>query len=174
MKTCTQCGAHKELAEFAKAKTCADGTRSYCKTCHSGRKRDWRHRNKEHHRKKCRMWAEANPEKRKDVLRRSNKKRQVEGKTQISARAWWVANREKCVAALKTRRESIYTATPKWVSMVEIQEYYKKASSLGLTVDHIIPIKNARVCGLHVIWNLQMLSRSDNSKKGSRYDGDME
>lgn len=168
-KTCTQCGEIKELTEFAKAKTCADGTRSYCKVCHSGRKRDWRHRNAAHHNAKGKKWAEANPEKRKDTQRRNNKKRRIEGKTQEARRGWWAANRTKCIATLRARREAIKLATPKWVNMADIQAYYRKASSLGLTVDHIIPIKGDGVCGLHVMWNLQMLTREDNSIKGSRY-----
>lgn len=173
MKSCTQCGELKELTEFGKSKTCVDGTRSYCKTCHSGRKRDWRHRNKKHHNEKSKTWSEANPSKRKDTLRKSNEKRRVEGKAQAAKRAWWIANREKCIIALKARRESIRVATPEWVNMVEIRGYYMKASSLRLTVDHIVPIKNAGVCGLHVIWNLQMLSRSDNSRKGNNFDCDI-
>jgi len=45
---------------------------------------------------------------------------------------------------------------------------YEKARSLGLTVDHIEPLSGTDRCGLHVPWNLQLLTRSDNSKKGNK------
>lgn len=45
----------------------------------------------------------------------------------------------------------------------------------NMTVDHIIPlIGNSKVCGLFVSWNLQYLTKSDNSRKGNYFDGTYE
>ena len=39
-------------------------------------------------------------------------------------------------------------------------------------VDHIIPIQNQLVCGLHVPWNLNLITRGENSAKGNSFDPD--
>lgn len=41
----------------------------------------------------------------------------------------------------------------------------------GLEVDHIIPIKNDLVCGLHVPWNMHYVTRSENARKSNFFDG---
>ena len=63
-------------------------------------------------------------------------------------------------------------ATPRWLTVMQIEEMkaiYTKGVTTGLTVDHIIPLRGKTVCGLHVPWNLQLLTRSENSKKNNQY-----
>lgn len=61
---------------------------------------------------------------------------------------------------------------PKWVStdeMVKINQLYKEARSKGLQVDHIIPLQGKLVSGLHVLSNLQLLTRSENASKKNTF-----
>jgi len=73
-------------------------------------------------------------------------------------------------------------ACPKWLSKSDIkamEEFYIKARELSETtgilhhVDHIVPIQGKRVSGLHVPWNLQILTASENSAKSNKLPGDL-
>jgi len=47
---------------------------------------------------------------------------------------------------------------------------YAKAVLEGKTVDHIIPLRGEFVSGLHVPWNLTLLTDSENKSKGNKCD----
>lgn len=70
------------------------------------------------------------------------------------------------------RRRYCLKAKPSWVDESKLKEFYHLAKELGLEVDHIIPLKHDQVCGLHVPWNLQLLTRSENAKKSNRFNVD--
>jgi len=84
-------------------------------------------------------------------------------------------NRAKATALNAKYRAAKYQATPNWLKkehLQEIQEFYTLAYELAwlnegeiLQVDHIVPLQGKTVCGLHVPWNLQILTKSNNIRK---------
>lgn len=72
------------------------------------------------------------------------------------------------VARVARRRAARLRATPAWVDQDAIEAVYELAAFMGLTVDHIEPLQGANSCGLHVPWNLQLMSFRENSAKGNK------
>jgi hypothetical protein len=66
----------------------------------------------------------------------------------------------------RNRRRAYYDKT----QATCISAFYRNRIK-GSTVDHIIPLINDNVCGLHAIQNLQYLSSSENSIKAASFDG---
>jgi hypothetical protein len=122
----------------------------------------------------------------KEKIAADNKKYQQENPEKVNAntRKWAKNNPDKVLASVRKRQLTKTKQTPKWLTeeqLKEIEWFYTTAKELQwlseepLEVDHIIPLKaiNAKTkehiaCGLHVPWNLQIISASKNRSKGNR------
>ncbi len=79
------------------------------------------------------------------------------------------SNNKKLAARNARRRATLLQATPIWVDNSQLIKIYMECP-INYEVDHIIPLNSPIVCGLHVPWNLQYLTRRDNRSKGNRVD----
>ena len=92
---------------------------------------------------------------------------------------WAKNNKGKRNFFTAARRSWIKIATPKWLTKemkLQIRYFYIKAKKIegNYHVDHIHPLRSKNFCGLHVPWNLQILSALENIQKGNRYVADRE
>lgn len=74
----------------------------------------------------------------------------------------------------KTRPEYLLDATPSWLTIEQVADieamyfkarYLTKRTGIPHVVDHIIPLNHPEVSGLHVPWNLQVITAKENAAK---------
>ena len=91
--------------------------------------------------------------------------------------AWKQNNLVQVRADTKARRRKHKNATPPWLTRKqkgEIRQLYEMAITMTKTtgeqyvVDHIIPLRSPDVCGLHVPWNLRVITQEENLKKSNK------
>lgn len=155
-KQCTKCGEIKPFSEYHVAKRCSHGLHPRCKECMKAITREWNAKNAERKRELERQRREANPS---------------------YFTEWRKKNLAYDSARASKRRASAIQRTPKWLNESElaaIESVYEQAriatESTGIQhhVDHIVPLRGRLVSGLHVPWNLQVLTAKENASKGNR------
>jgi len=75
--------------------------------------------------------------------------------------------RQKANMYTRIRQKRLRTAAILGITE-EIKKFYNECPP-GMEVDHIIPLNNPHVCGLHVHWNLQYLTPDENRKKSNHF-----
>ena len=153
----------------------------------------FREKNREHLREKQRQWYVENLEKARANLREYGREHRAELVAKARERResdpefaayldayreeYYKNNRHKFIANNALREDRIRQATPPWLTKeqrLEMEMIYRDAAEITLLtgirheVDHIMPIKGRKSCGLHVPWNLQVLTWKENSRKRNR------
>ena len=152
--------------------------------------RNYRAKNKEKNLKRVRKWQAENKESRTawlinyhanhgEKVRESLRKWQAKNKERMSEtqKQWRKSNQSKVTKYSANRRATKLNATPVWLTDKQKEKtakIYAKAAAMekrtGVKhhVDHIVPLQGENVCGLHVPWNLQVITATQNCSKGNK------
>ena len=190
-KVCRKCSLDKPIDSFSKDSQAKNGIASRCKVCESARSKAYRKANKEKCGARDKAYREANSEKiaaTNKAYREANKEKeaarikawQKANPERVAAKnkAWKDANPEKVVAKSAKRRAAKLRRTPPWLTQEhhdQITSIYAERSRLtketGIEhhVDHILPLQGKNVCGLHVPWNLRVITAQDNLRKSNKH-----
>lgn len=174
---CKTCHNVKSQKWFAKNPI---KTRKYRKKCREQQIEKYRKKGREYWTLRPDYLKRQNKQRRENFKQKDSQKRKEYYKTNQEklknySKDWRKENPSKVLAQTSKRRAARIEATPPWLSkehLAEIEEMYILAKELSwlfegekLEVDHIIPLQGKYVRGLHVPWNLQLLSEKMNRKK---------
>lgn len=143
LSECSKCKKFLPFCDFYPRKSISKGITSTCKTCTKSSVNTWRKENPESVKESNDTYKLKNPEKIKIWGKKYNAK----------------------------RKAALLNCQPPWVNELEILEIYEKCP-VGYEVDHIVPLINSKVCGLHVPANLQYLSAEENRKKSNKFEAE--
>jgi hypothetical protein len=110
--------------------------------------------------------------------RRAHQKRNREDYRRRS-REYDKTHRAEKAAREAFRRAQKLNATPPWLTKDhsrQIENLYRLRDMLILQtgiahhVDHIVPLVSSKVCGLHVPWNLQVITATQNLSKSNKVE----
>jgi hypothetical protein len=123
--------------------------------------RQWREENREKHRAYSRQWQQENKEKAKERLIQ-----------------WYKDHPGMRAFYSSTRKKHIYQATPSWLTefdytqikcIYQVCSLRNNESDDSWHVDHVVPIRGKTVCGLHVPWNLRVITAKENMTKSNKH-----
>lgn len=183
MKKCSKCLETKTGDEFSNAKKFKDGKDPYCKACKKLERKMRLARDPDYERRYAQEYNLKNTDD-QGLTYHQRKYLDNKEKTLAYQREYQRKNgksyRERCAAKRREydrRREAAkLMRTPSWLTKEHKQkmlEIYQKSIDMGpeYHVDHIVPLIGANVCGLHVPWNLQVVTVTENLEKGHAYYG---
>lgn len=182
-KVCSSCGENKRASDFHRKKDARDGLYPRCKPCRAKGDQEWRKNNAQY------------------LAAYEHKRYLTDPRRREAPKKWYVTNRARAlqkfaayaqtnpevVRAAKRRYVALHghysrrlnQAAVRWADIDAVYLVYKERDRLtSLTgvkhhVDHIVPIRNDWVCGLHNEFNLQVTTAAENLSKNNRYWPDM-
>jgi hypothetical protein len=186
-KRCKKCGAERSIDCFPKHNAMRDGHLNTCKQCASQYLASWKRANPDKLPPKRprripqsprvlrRRYYEKHREERL-AARKAYRLRNIE-REKAREQRYLKANRTVVYAKNARRRAAETSAVPPWLHAIhkaQIQEFYDialaRSTQTGIRhhVDHIVPLRGNGVNGLHVPWNLQILTEFENCSKHNK------
>lgn len=189
MKRCWKCCQEKPESEFGKDRSRSDGLNPKCRFCVRKTSSEFYWADPDRANSYTRKSRNKNPDrfrerdheykaKYKTILAEKKRKWVEQNKDRERARqsAYVKANRHKYNAHAMKRHAQKLKATPAWANHERIAREYELAAwcsdvtGIKYEVDHIIPLQGENVCGLHVEYNLQVITAFENRRKNNRYE----
>ena len=153
MKTCLVCQQSLPSDSFSYCGTGRNKLHPWCKTCVST-----------YNRQKYSTGAYPSRSARKSAAFILDTAPLVKNTTLLKDASPGFRRAEKVWYALTKKRR-----IPPWVLFEDVLPFYEAAARTKYhVVDHIVPLKGEHVSGLHVPWNLQLLTPSENSRKNNK------
>jgi len=170
---CKKCKESKHLLDFGKDKSQKDGLNKFCKTCKRQIDKKSCTKNKIDRSLYLKKYYKENKDrynnKYKEEYRKDYKNKQKEKNYK---KEYYLNNKYLYRNSDAKRRTQKINANLKGFEE-KIKDIYNKCPK-GYHVDHIMPLINKNICGLHVPWNLQYLTQKDNLKKSNSFDHTLE
>ena len=182
MKVCTVCKEESPLTNFHKKR---NSLNSSCKDCIRLKDKKYQARSNELRRKRyqeceetrvrslgsTKVWHSNNKEYRREYV--ASWKNDNPDKVKQYWATHYANNRAHYIQKAEVRSGRLRIQSLTACDLTEITAVYDKARTLteetGVPheVDHIVPLQGVNISGLHVPWNLQVLTREENRKKSN-------
>ena len=148
-----KCSMCKIILPLAEVKS---GKNNSCKGCVNTRARQYRMENPEKIADSSKKYRETHPTEVKE-----------------SYKKWAINNSGYLKQKHAKRRIALINASYKFnygeQEEIDIINFYANCPE-GYHVDHIVPLQHSKVCGLHVMANLQYLPSAENIRKSNRFE----
>lgn len=156
-RKCPKCQIVKDIEQFSIDVSRKGGRQCYCREC------------------QAKIY-----ESKKAIAKEQRKKRYLENKERETQkmRDYYDANKSDYYARNAIRRSMRISASPSWLTPEDkeaMASLYAQAQQLSASteevwhVDHVVPLQGKTVCGLHVPWNLQVITATENLAKNNRF-----
>lgn len=177
-RDCTKCEQHKDITCFYINKHATLGFSVNCKECTKNCRKEFYAKNIDKIKSTVSEYRNKNHAavKKKKVIyyKKVKNTSEFKEKQKVARNKWKSNNKHKVRASSSGRRNKQVRCSFGKKYNNQINEIYKDAMLQNKHVDHIIPINNKNITGLHVPWNLQILDKVDNLVKSNKWDGTYE
>lgn len=150
--------------------------KSECKVCEAARKLQWCRTNIDKHSDNQHQYYARKTGKDPDKCVRCGPE-EAKRRRKKSVKRYYENNPQVFLESGARRRGRKGKATPPWLTLIQraqMREMYDIAKALDMQtgekhhVDHVFPLYHKQFCGLHVPWNLRVVTKRENLKKHAK------